>query len=89
MKTYIVQTARGAQADTAEAKWQDVELCGSLDQARDAAATIVGAKADAEDRGDEYAAEWDRLIEQAKTVNVGYTLAFDEFAVRIIEDANS
>lgn len=88
METYIVQTARGAQADTAAARWLDSSYNSTVDQARSSLANIFAAKHDREDRGEGYEREWLRLIEQSKTAEVGDVLCFDEFAARIIRDVD-
>ena len=85
--TYVVQVARGAQADTSAAKWFAADFRSTLDQAREAMAEKFSAKASAEDRGDDFVDEWERLATAAKTADVGQVLVFDEYAVRIFEDA--
>lgn len=85
--TYVVQVAKGAQADTSAAKWFAADFCSTLDQARAAIAEKFSAKALAEDRGDDFANEWERLVAVAESAEVGQVLAFDEYAVRICEDA--
>lgn len=87
-ETYVVQTARGAQANTAAAKWWNAQFRSSLEQAREAMAEVFREKLDCEDRGTEYEREWGRLIEQTKDANVGDVLAFDEFAVRVVVECN-
>jgi hypothetical protein len=82
-ESYIVQTARGAQADTAEVKWWDADWCATLDQAREAVEGMLYQKMEVEDRGDEYVDAWQELADQALDTDVGDVLAFDEFAVRI------
>lgn len=81
---YVVQTAHGAQADTAAARWLSANYNSTLNQARAALADIFAAKHDGEDRGEDYEREWLRLIEQSKTAEVGDVLCFDEFAARIV-----
>ena len=84
---YVVQVAKGAQADTSAAKWFDSDFCSTLDLARAAIAEKFSAKALAEDRGDDFANEWERLVVAAETADVGQVLAFDEYAARICGDA--
>ena len=84
---FIVQTSRGASAGTTTADWWDAKYSSTLAQARDDLADTFADKLTAEDRGEEYEREWQELIEAAKIAHVGYIIAGDEFAARIIEDA--
>lgn len=88
MKTYIVQTAHGPQADTNAAKWQDAAYCSTIEQAREKISAMFADKADGEDRGEDYEANWMKLAERSMSAHVGNALAFDEFAARIVEDAD-
>ena len=85
---YIVQTSRGADAGTVRAKWWNAKYSSTLAQAREDIAETFADKLTAEDRGEEYEREWQELIEMAKVAHVGYIIAGDEFAARIIEEAD-
>lgn len=85
---FIVQTSHGANAGTVDAKWWNAKYSSTLAQAREDIAETFADKLDAEDRGEEYEREWQELIEAAKVAHVGYIIAGDEFAARIIEEAD-
>ena len=85
-KLFVVQTATGAQADTPAAKWYAADYNPTIEQARQAMADLFAAKHDRDDRGEEFEREWERLIDRAKTAEVGEVLSFDEFAARIVEE---
>lgn len=85
---YIVQTSHGANAGTTTADWWDAIYSSTLAQAREDIAEIFANKLADEDRGEEYEREWQELIEMAKVAHVGYIIAGDEFAARIIEEAD-
>lgn len=84
---FIVQTSHGANAGTITADWWDAKYSSTLAQARADLAETFAGKLDKEDRGEEYEREWQELVEMAKVAHIDYIIAGDEFAARIIEEA--
>ena len=83
---YYVESSRGAQAGTSNAEWTPWAI--EYDSIEDALAEIIDAIAschDREDRGEEYEAEWESLMDRAKSADVGDPLTFDERSWRIVE----
>ena len=84
---FIIETSRGALAGLPGAHWSGAKYSSTLAQARADLADTFADKRATEDRGEEYEREWQELIEAAKVAHVGYIIAGDEFAARIIEEA--
>ncbi len=84
---FIVETSRGALAGLPGGQWFGAKYSSTLAQARADLAEVFADKRADEDRGDEYEREWAALAGRAKIAEVGDVLAFDEFAARIVEEA--
>ena len=85
---FIVEISRGALAGLPGGHWSGAKYSSTLAQARADLAETFADKLDKEDRGEEYEREWAALAERAKNADVDDVLTFDEFAARIIEEAD-
>lgn len=84
---FIIETSRGALAGLPGAHWSGAKYSSTLTQARADLADTFADKRATEDRGDEFTDAWEALEARARGADVGDVLSFDEFAARIIEEA--